>query len=162
MSLVTRLTPKGPNGLGASTSSEEVMANIDLTGKTYLVTGPSSGIGKETVRCLANAGARVVAAGRDEERIKHATAEFSGDIEPTTLDLSKVRSIKGFLEKYSSLSLDGIVANAGIMALPQLQTYHGYEAQFFTNHIGHYLLITRLLRQLSPDARIALVSSKMH
>jgi WW domain-containing oxidoreductase len=165
MSLVSMLKPKGPNGFGYGSTAEEVTAGIDLTGKTMLVTGCNSGLGLEAVRVLRLRGAHVVGTARTEQKARDAGASMSGGtFTPLACELSDPSSVRACVAavKEKGLKLDVILANAGIMALPKLEKAHGYELQFFTNHIGHFMLITSLLDQLTDDARVVIVSSGAH
>ena len=166
MSLVSMLSPNGPSGFGNHSTAEEVSAGLALGGKTYLVTGCNSGLGMETLRVLALRGARVVGAARTAEKAR-ATAHalgLSDKVIPLAVELSDPASVRAAVAqvKAQGLRLDGVICNAGIMALPKLQLIHGLEAQFFTNHIGHFLLVTGLLDQLTDDARVVTLSSTGH
>ncbi len=162
MSLLSKLRPNGPNGFGYGSTAVDVTAGVDLTGKTYLVTGANSGIGQESMRVLRLRGATVYGAGRSVERVRKACADVGA--QPIACDLSDPNSVKACVESLNqaSVRLDGVLCNAGIMALPELTLVCGYEAQFFTNHVGHFLLVTRLLPTLAPNARIVVVSSNAH
>jgi WW domain-containing oxidoreductase len=164
MSLLTSLQGKGPSGFGASSTAEDVTAGLDLSGRTFLVTGSNSGIGHETVRVLAKRGARVLAAARTEEKARAATAAFGPKIVPLACELSAPASVRACVAavKERGEPLDAIICNAGIMALPKLERAFGYELQFFTNHIGHFMLVTGLLDQLSEEGRVVVVASQAH
>jgi NAD(P)-dependent dehydrogenase (short-subunit alcohol dehydrogenase family) len=162
VSLLSLLRPAGPNGFGYGSTAEEVTAGLELTGKTYLVTGANSGIGQESMRVLRLRGATVYGAGRSVERMAKPCADVGAL--PIACDLSDPNSVRACvaqLEK-DGVKLDGVLCNAGIMALPTLSQVCGYEAQFFTNHIGHFLLVTSLLPTLARNARIVVVSSNAH
>jgi NAD(P)-dependent dehydrogenase (short-subunit alcohol dehydrogenase family) len=147
-------------------TAEEVLDGIDLGGTTALVTGASAGIGAETVRALAAHGAHVVAAARDTAKAEAALAGMPGAIEIGTLDLASLASVRSFAawftEKHDRLQL--LVNNAGIMATPFDHTADGFELQFGTNHLGHFLLTTLLLPVLraSAPARIVNLTSAGH
>jgi NAD(P)-dependent dehydrogenase (short-subunit alcohol dehydrogenase family) len=164
MSLLSMLKGKGPSGFGYGSTAEEVTQGLDLTGKTILLTGCNSGIGKETLRVLVKRGAHVIAAARTVEKAQAACNEVGGETTPVACELSEPASVQACVAKVQSLGrpLSAIICNAGIMALPQLQLQHGYELQFFTNHIGHFLLVTSLLDQLTDDGRVVMVSSDAH
>lgn len=148
---------------GAQSSAEEVTEGIDLSGQTWLVTGCNSGLGFETVRVLAKRGARIVAAARTLDKAKAALAELGIEGEPVACELSDLKSVAAAVETIAGLGqLNGIIANAGIMALQELQQVHGYERQFFTNHVGHFALVTGLLDQLTDSARVVMLSSGAH
>lgn len=163
MSLYSMIAGKGPSGFGYGSPAEEVVARLDLSGKRYLVTGANSGIGQETARVLLGRGATVIAAGRTEAKVSEALAGFGGTVVPVACELSEPASVRACVERVAGLGpLDAIVANAGIMALPKLETKLGYELQFFTNHVGHYLLVTGLVDTLAADGRVVMVSSDAH
>jgi NAD(P)-dependent dehydrogenase (short-subunit alcohol dehydrogenase family) len=166
MSLYGKLAGKGPNGFGYGSTAEEVTAGLDLQGKTYLVTGCNSGLGLETMRVLAMRGAHVLGSARTTERAEEAGAKATraGEMTPIACELSDPGSVRSaaLAVRQTGRKLDGIVCNAGIMALPERATAHGYELQFFTNHIGHFILVTELLEALSDDGRVVVVSSEAH
>jgi len=151
-----------------SNTAAEVAAGIDLTDRRAVVTGGSSGIGVETARALAGAGAEVTLAVRDRE----AGARAAKDIAGTTgraaphvaeLDLTDLASVRAFASSWVG-PLHILVNNAGVMASPETYTANGWELQFATNHLGHFALATRLHPALAAvgDARIVVVSSKGH
>jgi NAD(P)-dependent dehydrogenase (short-subunit alcohol dehydrogenase family) len=154
----------GPSGFGSRSTAEEVTAGIDLSGRTVLVTGCASGLGLETVRVLALRGARVLAAARSEDKAREATRAFGPNVIPIACDLGEPASVQACVAKLADAgeTLDVIVCNAGIMALPERELLHGYEKQFFTNHIGHFMLVTGLLDRLSARARVVVLSSGAH
>ncbi len=164
MSLYSKLARRGPSGFGYGSTAEQVTEGLSLEGKAFLVTGCGSGIGREAARVLALRGARVVGTGRTLERARQACAGFAGNPLPVACELGEPSSVRACAESVNSqgLELSGIICNAGIMAVPRLELAHGYELQFFTNHIGHFLLVTSLLDALSPNARIVIVSSELH
>ncbi|MFI8004719.1 SDR family NAD(P)-dependent oxidoreductase [Streptomyces sp. NPDC086010] len=150
-------------------SAAEVIEGIDLTGRRALVTGGASGIGAETVRALASAGAEVTIATRRPETadslIREITdAQGAGSVTAAALDLSDLASVEAFTRAWHG-SLDLLVANAGIMALPQKEvTREGWELQLATNFLGHFALATALHGALAKSgaARIVVVSSGAH
>jgi NAD(P)-dependent dehydrogenase (short-subunit alcohol dehydrogenase family) len=162
MSIVAWLKGKGDSGFGYGSTAEEVTDGLDLSGKNFLLTGCNSGIGLETMRVLAKRGARVFAGARTEQKARDAAAAFDGDLVPVACELSEPKSVRACVEAMSKHTLDGIVCNAGIMALPNLERAFGYEMQFFTNHIGHFLLVTGLLDRLAPEGRVVMLSSSAH
>jgi NAD(P)-dependent dehydrogenase (short-subunit alcohol dehydrogenase family) len=164
VSVYSWLSGRGPSGFGYGSTAEQVTEGLKLEGKTFLVTGCSSGIGRETARVLALRGARVIGTARTIEKAEHACVAFVGATTPLACELSDPNSVRACAEsvKRLGLELSGIVGNAGIMALPRLERAHGYELQFFTNHVGHFLLVTGLLGALSSTARVVMVSSSMH
>lgn len=164
MSLVSMFKGKGPNGFGYGSTAEDVTEGLDLSGRTILLTGCNSGIGKETLRVLANRGAHVIAAARTLEKAQAACNEVGGETTPVACELSEPASVQACAAQVIALGrpLDAIICNAGIMALPTLNQKFGYELQFFTNHIGHFMLVTSLLDSLAAKGRVVMVSSDAH
>jgi NAD(P)-dependent dehydrogenase (short-subunit alcohol dehydrogenase family) len=168
MSLAATLKGRGPNGFGYGTTAMEVVAGCDLAGRTILVTGCSSGLGLETIRALATTGARIIATARTLDKARAACQgeadRTRGDFLPLACELSEPASIRACIEavKSGAAPVDAIVCNAGIMAPPALRQAHGYELQFFTNHIGHFMLVTGLLDRLAPTGRVVVVASNAH
>jgi NAD(P)-dependent dehydrogenase (short-subunit alcohol dehydrogenase family) len=164
VSAFSALAGRGPSGFGYGSTAEDVTRDLSLAGKTLLVTGCSSGIGFETLRVLALRGARVIATGRSLDRARQACASVAGETLPLACELSDPESVRACVAEVRRLGLElhAIIANAGIMALPKLELLHGYELQFLTNHIGHFMLVTGLLESLSPAARVVMVSSDAH
>jgi WW domain-containing oxidoreductase len=164
MSLYSMLKGNGPSGFGYGSTAEEVTEGLDLSGRTYLVTGCNSGLGFETMRVLTMRGATVVAAARSLAKAEDAARKVGGTTLPVACELSEPESVLACVERVSAEAdrLDGIIANAGIMALPKLNTAHGYELQFFTNHVGHFILVTGLLDRLTDDGRVVMLSSAAH
>ena len=144
-------------------TAEEVTAGLDLSGQTHVVTGCSSGLGLETVRVLALRGARVVGLARTAEKAEQALRGLGIDGVGLGCELSNLGSVREAVEALRGLGpFHGILANAGIMALPTLQQIHGVERQLFVNHVGHFVLINGLLDQLTPDGRVTVLSSGAH
>jgi NAD(P)-dependent dehydrogenase (short-subunit alcohol dehydrogenase family) len=165
MSLYGLIKPKGPSGFGYSSTAEEVTAGLSLAGKTILVTGCNSGLGFETMRVLALRGARVLGAARTEAKARSACAAVTGTTATgIACDLSDPASVHDCvaLLKARNVRLDVIICNAGIMRLPRLTLAHGYELQFLTNHIGHFMLVTGLLGALAENGRVVMLSSGSH
>lgn len=164
MSLVGFFKGKGKSGFGYDTTAEEVTAGLDLAGRTYLVTGCNSGLGRETLRVLSLRGARVIGTARTEDKAREACAAVAGPTLPLACELADPVSVRACVDavKRDGARLDGLIANAGIMALPRLQQAFGYELQFFTNHVGHFLLVTGLLDRLADDGRVVILSSAAH
>ena len=164
MSLLSMFKGKGPSGFGYGSSAEDVTKGLDLTGRTILLTGSNSGIGYETLRVLAKRGAHVIAAARTVQKAQAACDGVVGEATAVACELSEPASVKACVETVAALDrpLDAIVCNAGIMALPQLNQKHGYELQFFTNHVGHFILVTSLLDSLADHGRVVVVSSGAH
>lgn len=141
----------------------------DQSGRTAVVTGANSGIGLVTARELARRGARVLRTCRSEERGRYAEGLVrrqvpGADVEFRPLDLADLASVRAFAESYTPGTLDLLVNNAGVMALPYGRTADGFEAQFGINHLGHFALTGLLVRKLlnTSGARVVTVSSAMH
>jgi NAD(P)-dependent dehydrogenase (short-subunit alcohol dehydrogenase family) len=164
MSIIAALKGKGKNGLGYGTTAEEATAGCDLTGKTVLVTGCNSGLGLETIRALALRGARVLATARTVEKARDACAGLKGDFLPLACELSDPASVRACVAAVKSGAgpLDAIIGNAGVMAIPTPQQKFGWELHLFTNHIGHFILITGLLDRLAPAGRVVVTASNAH
>lgn len=164
MSIVSLFRAKGPTGFGYSSTAEDVSAGLSLAGKRILVTGCNSGLGLETMRVLTLRGAEVVGAARTRDKAIEAARSVGAAAAGFACELSDPRSVRACVEaiKQKNLRFDAIIANAGIMALPKLQTAFGCELQFFTNHIGHFMLVTGLLGSLAPDGRVVILSSSAH
>ncbi len=164
MSLYALIAGKGPSGFGYGSTAEDVTAGLDLRGKRYLLTGSNSGIGQETARVLLLRGATVLAAARTEAKAVEALRGFGGTTIPVACELSEPASVRACVATVRAMGtpLDGIICNAGIMALPKLEQKLGYELQFFTNHVGHFLLVTGLVDQLTADGRVVMLSSAAH
>jgi NAD(P)-dependent dehydrogenase (short-subunit alcohol dehydrogenase family) len=157
-----------PHAFGATTTAAEVVADVSLVGKVVVVTGASSGIGLETARALASAGAQVTLAVRNEESGIRAAEDIASttdraQLAVVRLDLAEHDSIVDFVCGWRG-PLDVLVNNAGIMATPELRTREGWELQFATNHLGHFALSLGLHRALSlaTDPRVVVVSSVGH
>jgi len=143
----------------------------NLSGRTFIVTGGNSGVGFETCRALAGRGARVTLACRDLTKGGDAAGRIRGehaeaDIEVRELDLASLDSVRRFAEGWlaEGHDLDGLVNNAGVMALPYRKTADGFEMQIGTNHLGHFALTGRLLPRIlaTHGARVVTVSSTVH
>jgi WW domain-containing oxidoreductase len=163
MSLYGLLSRRGPSGFGYSSTAEQVTEGLSLAGKTYLVTGANAGLGAEVLRVLSLRGARVLATARSKEKAEAACAGLAEAV-PLACELSEPASVRGCVEavKGRGVRLDAIICNAGVMALPGLELVCGLEKQFFTNHIGHFLLVTGLLPQLAEAGRVVMLSSSAH
>lgn len=159
------------NGFNSYSTAEQVIGDIDLKGKNFIVTGANSGIGLETCRVLAKNGAKVIMGCRTEskamiarDKIKSEIAD--ADVSYLLLDLSSLASVSKFSQEFAQLdlALHGLICNAGVMALPYSETFDGFEMQFGTNHLGHFLLCKLLLPQLKQGApsRVVVVSSVAH
>ena len=156
---------------GYRTTAMQTVEQLDLTGKKAVVTGGYSGIGLETVRALASAGAHVTLACRDLPRAQKTAQNLNAasgnlQIDALALSLDSQASVKQFAESYldTSKSLDMLINNAAVMACPFELTQDGFEMQFGTNHLGHFALVQHLLPvlQASNYARVVCLSSTGH
>src|SRR6516225_4688554 len=156
---------------GATSTTEEVLSGINLRGKRILVTGVSAGLGVETARSLAAHGAHVVGAARDLVKAESATAQVrkdaaanGGSFETVELDLADLKSARacadGLLAK--GQPFDVVIANAGVMATPFGHTVDGFETQFGTNHLGHFVLVNRIATLIRTGGRLVSLSSAGH
>ena len=163
------------SAFGARSSALDVVQNVSLAGKTALVTGGASGLGFETSRALASAGAAVTLAVRNLDQgqaaVQHITTEFAqARVAVAKLDLADLATVRQCAADWlaSGQALDILVNNAGIMACPLTRTAQGWEAQFATNHLGHFAFTTALLPALLQagarhgDARVVCLSSTGH
>ena len=149
---------------GFDSTAAEVIAGVDLTGRRAIVTGGASGIGVETARALANAGAEVTLAVRDVAAGHRVAADIGGTIAVAALDLSDLNSVNAFTAAWSG-PLHILVNNAGVMAIQELTlSASGHEMQFATNHLGHFALAVGLHDALASagGARVVSVSSSGH
>jgi NAD(P)-dependent dehydrogenase (short-subunit alcohol dehydrogenase family) len=155
---------------GATSTTDEVLEGVSLRGKRILVTGASAGLGVETARTLAAHGAQVVGAARDLDKAQRATepvlaqAANGGGLELVELDLASLKSVRACAD---GLVADGrlfdlVIANAGVMACPKSATADGFETQFGTNHLGHFVLINRIASLFKPGSRLVNLSSAGH
>ncbi|MFE0254137.1 SDR family NAD(P)-dependent oxidoreductase [Streptomyces sp. NPDC059010] len=152
------------SGFGATSTADDVLQGIDLTGKLAIVTGGYSGLGLETTRALTRAGARVVVPARRRATAEEALTGLDG-VEVDELDLADLESVRGFAERFlaSGRAVDLVIDNAGIMACPETRVGPGWEAQFATNHLGHFALVNRLWPAIERGgARVVSVSSRAH
>lgn len=152
---------------GMHSTAAEVIAGISLAGKVALVTGGYSGLGLETVRALAGAGAKVFVAARRPEVAAKDLDDVAGDITILKLDLSDPTSIDAFSADLPNHTarLDILINNAAIMACPLARDARGYESQFATNHLGHFQMTARiwpLIRAAGAGARVVSLSSIGH
>jgi NAD(P)-dependent dehydrogenase (short-subunit alcohol dehydrogenase family) len=141
------------------TTSSHTFENPDMTGRSAIVTGGNSGIGRAAASALAGAGARVVLAVRDTDKGQDAAATMPGDTEVRRLDLASLSSIRDFAAAWEG-DLDLLINNAGVMAPPLTRTADGFELQFGTNHLGHFALTNLLLGNIT--GRVVTVSSTGH
>jgi NAD(P)-dependent dehydrogenase (short-subunit alcohol dehydrogenase family) len=156
---------------GATATTEEVLSGVNLHGKRILVTGVSAGLGVETARSLAAHGARVVGAARDLSKAEAATAQVrndaaanAGSFELVALDLASLKSVRDCADKLlaNSEPFDVVIANAGVMATPFGHTADGFETQFGTNHLGHFVFVNRIASLIRAGGRLINLSSSGH
>lgn len=157
--------------LGATSTTEDVLSGVNLRGKRILVTGVSAGLGVETARSLAAHGAVVVGTARDLSKAKAATAQVrndaaanGGSFELVALDLASLKSVRECAKKLlaSGEPFDVVIANAGVMATPFGQTADGFETQFGTNHLGHFVFVNRIAPLIRTGGRLINLSSSGH
>ena len=156
---------------GAESTTEDVLAGVSLKGKRILVTGVSAGLGVETARALVAHGANVVGTARDLEKAKRATehvskaaAESGATFEVVELNLASLKSVRAAADKLvaDARRFDVIIANAGVMATPFGKTEDGFETQFGTNHLGHFVFVNRIARLINDGGRLVNLSSSGH
>jgi NAD(P)-dependent dehydrogenase (short-subunit alcohol dehydrogenase family) len=159
------------NVFGANSTTEDVLSGVRLEGKRVLVTGVSAGIGVETARALAAHGAHVVGAARDLAKAEAATIEVreaaaadGGSFELIALDLANLRSVRACADTLLTKGepFDVIIANAGVMATPFGHTADGFETQFGTNHLGHFVFVNRIAPLLREAGRLINLASSGH
>lgn len=154
------------SGFAAKSEPDQILAGIDLTGKTAVVTGGYSGIGLETVRALAGKGGKVIVPVRDEAKASENLAGVEGDVHSATMDLSDIGSVKSFAAQMDEEldHLDLLINNAGIMACPLERVGPGWESQFGVNHMGHFALTKSLMPLLekAESPRVVALSSIAH
>src|SRR6516164_5665631 len=157
--------------LDATSTTEDVLSGVDLHGKRILVTGVSAGLGVETARSLAGHGAQVAGAARDLTKAQSATAQVrkdaaanGGSFELVTLDLASLKSVRACADQLLAKGelFDVVIANAGVMATPFGKTAAGFETQFGTNHLGHFVLVNRIASLIRPGGRLINLSSAGH
>ena len=156
---------------GATSTTDEVLSGINLHGKRVLITGVSAGIGVETARALAAHGAQVVGAARDLAKAKAATAQVEHDaaahggrFELVALDLANLQSVRACADELLARGkrFDVVIANAGVMAMPFGHTADGFETQFGTNHLGHFVFVNRIAPLLAAGGRLINLASSGH
>jgi len=155
----------------AHSTTDEVLTGVDLRGRRFLVTGVSAGLGVETARSLAAHGAQVVGTARDLSKATVATAQVRADalaagggFELAELDLASLESVRACADRLlaGGRPFDLVIANAGVMAAPFGKTADGFETQFGTNHLGHFVLVNRLAPLLGSGARFISLASAGH
>lgn len=156
---------------GATSTTDEVLSGVNLRGKRILVTGVSAGLGVETARSLAAHGTNVVGAARNLKKAEAATAQVrkdaaanGGSLELVELDLANLKSVRACADKLLAQAkpFDVIIANAGVMATPFGKTVDGFETQFGTNHLGHFVLVNRIAPLIRAGGRLVNLSSAGH
>jgi NAD(P)-dependent dehydrogenase (short-subunit alcohol dehydrogenase family) len=155
---------------GATSTTEDVLSGANLKGKRILVTGVSAGLGVETARSLAAHGAHVIGAARDLAKAEAATAQVrkdasaGGAIELVALDLGNLKSVRSCADELLAKGepLDVVIANAGVMATPFGHTADGFETQFGTNHLGHFVFVNRIAPLMREGGRLINLSSSGH
>jgi NAD(P)-dependent dehydrogenase (short-subunit alcohol dehydrogenase family) len=156
---------------GEFSTTDEVLADVDLTGKRFLVTGVSAGLGVETARVLVAHGADVVGAARSLDKAERATAAVKdaakaggGSLELVEIDLASLASVRTCADALlaDGRKFDVVIANAGVMACPLGKTEEGFEIQFGTNHLGHFVLINRIASLINGGGRLVNLSSAGH
>ena len=154
------------SGFPAKSEPHEILAGIDLSGKTAIVTGGYSGIGLETTRALAGAGAKVIVPVRDPAKASENLASVDGNVASAKMDLADLASVRDFAASVAGDvdSLDLLINNAGIMACPLERVGPGWESQFVVNHMGHFALTKALMPLLENAAapRVVALSSVAH
>jgi NAD(P)-dependent dehydrogenase (short-subunit alcohol dehydrogenase family) len=156
---------------GATTTTDEVLSGTDLRRKRVLITGVSAGIGVETARTLAAHGAQVTGAARDLEKAQAATAQVRNDATANggsfalvALDLANLTSVRACADELlaSGDTFDVVIANAGVMATPFGHTVDGFETQFGTNHLGHFVFVNRIAPLIRAGGRLINLASSGH
>ncbi|HEY5183455.1 MAG TPA: SDR family NAD(P)-dependent oxidoreductase [Actinomycetes bacterium] len=161
-------TPQQPigSGFGHESTAGEVLSGVDLSGRVAIVTGGYSGLGLEITRALAGAGAHVIVPSRRRAAAEEALGQVRGSVEVEELDLSDLASVRAFAARVleSARPVDVLINNAGIMACPETRVGDGWEAQFATNHLGHFVLTCELWPALTAagGARVVSLSSTGH
>jgi NAD(P)-dependent dehydrogenase (short-subunit alcohol dehydrogenase family) len=156
---------------GATSTTDDVLSGVNLKGKRIFVTGVSAGLGVETARSLVAHGAQVVGTARDLNKAKAATeqvrkdaAAHGGRFELVELDLANLKSVRACADRLMAKreALDAVIANAGVMATPFGHTADGFETQFGTNHLGHFVLVNRIASLIRDGGRLINLSSSGH
>ena len=147
-------------------TAQEVTDGIDLSGKNIVITGVNSGLGQESMRVLAMRGAHIIGAARTIDKATAAASGIDGQVTPMACELSDFDSVKACADAIRGLDIpiDVLLCNAGIMALPKLELANGFEQQFNTNHLGHFILAHNLLERViqAEQGRIVMLSSLAH
>ena len=156
---------------GYTSTTDEVLSGTDLSGRRVLITGVSAGLGVETARALAARGAHVVGAARDLDKAQAATAVVrsaaaanGGSFELIELDLADLKSVRAAADRLLAKGdpFDVVIANAGVMATPFGHTADGFETQFGTNHLGHFVFVNRIASLIREGGRVINLASSGH
>src|SRR5260370_35262942 len=158
------------NSFGRTLTGSEVLRGINLSGKRVLVAGVSAGLGVETARALAGHGAEIIGAARDLSKAQGATVQVreqatrGGSLQLVQLDLASLDSVRRCADALlaAGKSFDVIIANAGVMPCPKGTTIDGFETQFGTTHLGHFVLVNRIASLLRPGSRLVDLPSAGH
>lgn len=156
---------------GETCTADDVLSDVELRGKRFLITGVSSGVGVETARSLVARGATVVGTVRDVAKATEPTAPIrdaaragQGTLALVALDLASLASVRECADKLlaDGRAFDGVITNAGVMATPRGKTADGFETQFGTNHLGHFVLVNRIASLIAAGGRLVSLSSNAH
>ncbi len=154
---------------GNNSTADEVLAGRDLSGQTIIVTGANTGIGFETARALAAAGAAVIATCRNEDKAESTRqrlleAQPGSAVESAVMDLASLQSVSDFCQKFSHDKLDTLICNAGLVAPEYGETHDGFEQTVGVCHLGHFLMVQKLLPKLlnASAPRVVMLSSESH
>src|SRR5580704_6939562 len=156
---------------GATSTTDDILSGVNLKGQRILVTGASAGLGVETTRSLTAHGAQVVGAARDMNKAKTATEQVrkdaaanGGSFELVELDLGNLKSVRACADRLLAKgeAFDRVIANAGVMATPLGHTVDGFETQFGTNHLGHFVLVNRIASLIRAGGRLINLASSGH
>ncbi|SMG58909.1 SDR family NAD(P)-dependent oxidoreductase [Paraburkholderia susongensis] len=158
------------SSFGAASSTDEVLSGIDLSGKRVLVTGVSAGLGVETARALVAHGAQVVGTARDVAKAERLAAGIraqalnGGGLTLMALDLASLASVRAGTDRLHSdgRPFDAVIANAGVMRTSFGHTADGFETQFGTNHLGHFVFVNRVASLIAPGGRLVVLASTGH
>jgi NAD(P)-dependent dehydrogenase (short-subunit alcohol dehydrogenase family) len=152
------------SSFGAESTAEEVTEGLNLKGKLAVVTGCNSGIGYETMRVLALRGAYVIGTGRTMEKATEACNSVAGATAPAILELSDYDSVRACADRIDTMGIpvDILICNAGITGSSELEVANGVERTFVVNHLGHFILVNRLIRSVrrAEQGRVVMVSSQ--
>jgi NAD(P)-dependent dehydrogenase (short-subunit alcohol dehydrogenase family) len=155
---------------GATSTTDDVLLGMNLSGKRVLVTGVSAGLGVETARALSAHGAHVVGAARDLAKAERSSAGIraqaanGGGLKLVELDLASLESVRACAETLvaDGRPFDAVIANAGVMRTPFGHTTDGFETQFGTNHLGHFVFVNRIASLIAPGGRLVVLASTGH